>query len=125
MAKVRKGTRSMFTDAQRSSAVAQIDQYRASHGGAPVVAVIKLLGLPVTKSNYNAWSARIRAGTLPQASQESVTHFPLEAIPERAVVVKAKHVTRIAKAATAITDDDKILAAQLLEVAAKLLRRNA
>jgi transposase-like protein len=120
----RRITRSTFTDEQRSHAVAQVDQYRASHGHETVPQAIKALGLPISKSNYNAWRLKLKNGALTPVSQESVTEFPLAAIPAR-VPAPARRVMTTRPLVKAHQDEDKLMAASLLEVAAKLLRRGA
>lgn len=99
----------------------EINEYRKKHPKMVMSEVMK--SFPgINESNYYAWDERrrtveaIRAMNKGEAPPEE-QHFPLAAIPDRAAQpAKRQYVKKE-------VDDSKELAALLLEVASRLLKR--
>lgn len=114
--------------AERVRIAREINAYRAANPRQRLPEV--LAHFPgVTESNYYAWQERMRiADAMRKANGEAqaqeVQHFPLAAIPEKRRPMAKPAMAKSAMAKSAMAqDDDKHLAATLLEVAARLLKR--
>ncbi len=112
--------------AERLRIAREINEYRAANPRVPVPDVMKALGYgDIKESAYWTWRKRLE---LAEATGEPANgekyaieveqHFPIAIIPERHPIPAPKRV----KVRDAY-DENKELAASLLEVAAKLLRR--
>jgi len=103
---------------ERMEMARKVNQYRAAHPKASVKAAITTLGLNMSEKNYWPWRKVLELETLKgEEAEPEPTEFPLAAIPERPA--KRARVINLARHA----NDDKQIAALLLEVAARLLRR--
>lgn len=104
---------------ERVKLVQQINDYRKAHPKILLADVLKSVAPDVSESNYYTWNKRRElaeaTGELDGKRHAKVEHFPLAIIPEKSQ--KGRPPKPRAR------DDDKDLAAMLLEVAAKLLRR--
>jgi len=130
--KPKKKSRNFYSNAERAAAATQVNEWRAIHPGM-VTDAIAALGLDISTSNYHAWNSKLKRGKLSPPAKNAVTEFPLEAIPARAngqrvavAMSREKPITVTARKlirSAAIDDDDKLIAASLLEIAARLLKR--
>jgi hypothetical protein len=101
----------------------KINEFRKANPRMTLQEAIEAIVPEISASDYYRWNDRL---TLADATRKAngeapaVQHFPLAAIPAKA----ARRVAKPAMAKTATPrDDDKHLAATLLEVAARLLKR--
>lgn len=98
----------------------EINQYRAAHKGMRLKEVMKAFP-GVREGQYHAWNTRLKLAEATRKANgeaQEAQHFPLAAIPE-----KPKKQPQAKPAAPRARDEDKQLAASLLEVAARLLKR--
>lgn len=104
---------------QARELVNRITAYRQENAGLTVQQAIDALGLDLTDSNYYSYAQRVREADngAPVVTQE----FPLAIIPERKVTKPIPVRSPFPKRLT--VDENKDLAAQLLDVAVKLLKR--
>lgn len=109
--------------AQRIEMARKVNEHRRAHPRMLINEVIVALGLhdKMSEKNYYPWRALLEKEELRAkangAEHPDVEHFPLAIIPEK----RAKKPAAIAKPRE--LDENKRLAASLLEVAAQLLKR--
>jgi hypothetical protein len=111
--------RKPVSEAERSHIVQEVRAYSAEHG-VSLVAALKATHPSLSDKTFYNWHNR-SPKTAPEPAPPTngeTTHFPLALIPEKPPAKKA-HGAKPVRA----RDDDKEIAAQLLDVAARLLRR--
>lgn len=108
---------------ERVSIAREISEARAANPGMTIAKVIQSLGYTdVSEKSYWNWCRDLKRAyengeTIPTNGEQPAEHFPLALIPAKPVAKPKKARINIAP------DEDKALAARLLEVAAALLRR--
>ena len=119
--------------AERLRIARQINEYRAAHPRMQLTDVFLAMGLSdtVKQAAYWTWRKRLELNDLTRkanrkhaetpetAETEEAQHFPLAAIPDKP---QRTAVTRRVNGSSQ-RDEDRVLAASLLEIAARLLKR--
>lgn len=114
--KERKAPAERLSMEQKRELVQRVDAYRAEHGVTAEKA-IEDSGGSVTLGNYYAFKAQLRKH---EARMPVVQEFPLEAIPQRH---PARERPAITVKGSRVNDEDRLIAATLLELAVRLLKR--